>query len=115
MVNGKFSTEIILSSAVRTTSGNSNAVSVSFFRELVVHLNVTANSGTLPTLDIKFQDSIDAVNWVDVPSGAFTQITTTNGLRRLILPVVGHFIRAVYTLGGASPSYTFDLQISGKN
>lgn len=115
MLNGKSGKETVLASAARTTSGNSNAVEVADFRELVAFLNVTANSGTTPTLDVKFQDSQDGTNWVDVPSGAFAQITTTNGLRRLVLPVVGPFVRAVYTIAGTTPSYTFDVILTGKN
>ncbi len=115
MKNGKYDKETVLASAARTTSGNSNSVETQFFRELIAFLNVTVISGTTPTLDVKFQDSQNGTDWIDVPSGAFAQITTTTGLRRLVLPAVGPYVRAVYTIAGTTPSYTFDLVLTGKN
>jgi hypothetical protein len=65
-------------------------------------LNITAASGTSPPLDIKFQDSYDGTNWVDVASGAFAQKTTT-GISSLVLNNVRPYLRAVLDVGGHLP------------
>ena len=85
------------------------------YANCVAYLNVSAHSGTTPTLDVKFQDSPTgaAGSWVDVPSGAFTQVTTSNTSTRLALSNVGPYLQAVQTLGGTTPSYTYDLSVSG--
>jgi hypothetical protein len=96
------------------TSGKINAGN---YGTAVAYLNVSAHSGTTPTLDVKFQDSPSGVagSWVDVPSGAFTQVTTSNTSQRLVLTSVGPYLQAVQTLGGTTPSYTYDLSVSGVN
>ena len=76
---------------------------------------VTAQSGTAPTLDIKIQDSIDSgATWEDTGI-AFTQMTTVLGsfAVRSVLPLAP-MIRAVVTVGGTVPSYTFGLRAYGK-
>lgn len=98
-----------------TATQTSGTVNAGNYGNAVAHLAVSAHSGTSPTLDVKFQDSPDGVNWTDVPSGAFTQVTSANAVTRLALANVGPKLRAVQTLGGTTPSYTYDLWISGVN
>lgn len=77
--------------------------------------NVTASSGTTPTLDIKIQDSIDSgATWQDTGI-AFTQITTVLATTsvRTTTPLAP-MIRAVCTIGGTTPSYTFTVRAYGK-
>ncbi len=114
MKNDKYGKIEVLASAARTTSGNSNSVETQFFRNLLGILNVTAVSGTSPTLDVKFQESMDGTNWIDIPSAAFAQATAT-GLKRLEFSTLAPYIRAVYTIAGTTPSFTFDLVVSAKN
>lgn len=79
----------------------------------VAHLNITAISGTsTPTLTVKFQESVDQTNWIDVPSGAFSAATAT-GLSRLLLSNFGPYLRVVETISGTTPSFTHSLVISG--
>lgn len=101
--------------ATQTTPSAAPYIHSGNYSNAVAFLNVTAHSGTTPTLDVKFQDSPDGVIWTDVPSGAFTQVTTTNSATRLALSSVGPFLRVVQTLGGTTPSYTYDLKVSGIN
>src|SRR5947207_292321 len=82
-----------------TTSKNSTKINGGGYANCVAYLNVTAASGTSPTLDVKFQDSADGTTWYDVPSGAFTQKTAT-GSQRLALSNVGPYLRAVQAVGG---------------
>ncbi len=77
-------------------------------------LNITAATGTTPTLLVKFQDSGDGTNYVDVPSGAFTSQTAA-GINSLVLTNVGPYLRAVQTVGGTTPSFNYDLIVTGLN
>src|SRR6476646_2890850 len=77
-------------------------------------LNITTVSGTSPTLVVKFQDSADGTNWVDVASGVFSSQNAT-GINSLVLSNVGPYLRAVQTVGGTTPSFTFDLYVAGVN
>lgn len=88
-----------------TATTNSNIV-VTDGKDLVTHLHVTAASGTTPSMTVKFQDSGDGTNWVDIPSGAFTAATAA-GSQRLVLNNVGNLVRAVATITGTTPSFTF--------
>jgi len=93
-------------------------------------VNVTANSGTTPTLDMYLQGSYDGQTWIDLASSA--QWTTTNNAqifgftaqgaihsaaftttdatlaasttRTVVIPSL---LRLKWKLGGTTPSYTF--------
>lgn len=99
-------------------------------------INVTASSGTSPTLDVIWQTSTDGgTTWINVP-WRHTQITTTTtefvtfrlGLGigevgaegavastggTLIKPAVVDVLnmRLQYTIGGTSPSFTFTYDV----
>lgn len=85
-------------------------------------LDVTAASGTTPTLDVKIQrKDPTSGKYVDLPGGAFAQKTGTGtddltiypGIaetnNRSVSDVIGGIYRAVCTLGGTTPSFTFSL------
>lgn len=85
-------------------------------------LDITAASGTTPTLDIKLQRKDDkSGKYVDLPSAAFAQKTTTGTDDLVIYPgiaetsnrsvsdVITSRWRAVATLAGTTPSFTFTL------
>lgn len=110
---GQSESDTLLPSAARTASVNGDAVEVNDYSKIACYLNVTVVSGTSPTLDVKLQDSSDGVNWVDIPSGAFTQATAT-GVKRLVVSDVGRYVRAVATIGGTTPSFTFDVKAVGR-
>lgn len=100
-----------------TATQTSSKINGGGYFNAVAYLNVSAHSGTTPTLDVKFQDSPTGVagTFVDVPSGAFGQVTTSNTSTRLALTNVGPYLQAVQTVGGTTPSYTYDLTIAGVN
>lgn len=83
------------------------------YNSFVAFLNVSAHTGSGGTLDVKFQDSIDGTNFVDISSAAFTQVTTANGIQRLVVSNVGPKCRAVVVAAGTSPNFTFSLDVSG--
>ncbi len=111
-------TQQAFTSAARTASVNSDPVDVERFVELIALLEITANSGTGQTLDVKLQsaykDNPGANDWYDLPQGAFTQVTTTNGKQIKQFTNFGKKIRAVATIAGTSPSYTFEVILVGK-
>ncbi len=74
-----------------------------------MQLNVTAASGTTPTLDVVVEDSLDGANWNTV--GTFTQLTTTG---RQVINVTTPFadqIRVRWTIAGTTPSFTFAVDV----
>lgn len=95
-------------SAARTASGSAL---VSFSdtgnRALRAQLEVTAASGTTPTLDVVVEDSLDGTNWNAVAT--FAQRTTTG---REVLNVQTPFhgqMRVRWTIAGTTPSFTFSV------
>lgn len=113
MQQGDFGSATLVESAARTASFNSDAEAVQSYDRVWAYLDITAASGTSPTLDIIIQESVDGTTWYD--SGySFTQSTAT-GKQRLSMPAVGgYFIRASCTIAGTSPSFTFSVDVVGK-
>lgn len=112
---------IIVPSAARTTSGNSDD-----FTELseigsIFYLNITAASGTTPTLDLRLQARIAAGVYIDVPGASFSQKTTTGldslAIHPALTPVANRAVsqvlpttyRWVWTIAGTTPSFTFTI------
>lgn len=75
----------------------------------VAVLQVSAASGTTPTLDVKLQHSSDGTTWADLAT--FTQQTTVNGEYVTVASgtTVNRYLRALWTIGGTTPSFNFNL------
>lgn len=102
--------DIILPSAARTASGNSNNITVPADANLRVDINVTAASGTSPTLDGKLQHSPDGgTTWIDLV--AITQKTTTGTESKTASAPTSGLVRFNYTIGGTTPSFTFSVSL----
>lgn len=71
----------------------------------VAHLHVTAASGTDPTLDVKVQESPDGSSWADLVT--FDQADDVGGQRSTVDGSVARHLRAIWTVGGTDPSFTF--------
>lgn len=95
-----------------TATQTSGKVNAGGYSNAKAFLNISAVSGTTPTLVVQFQDSSDGVNWTNVTSGAFSSQNAT-GVNSLVLSNVGLYLRAVQTLGGTTPSFTYDLHVVG--
>lgn len=100
-------------SSAETATGQSVAVDLTEYDEAVLLLDVTAASGTSPTLDIKLQTSHDGDDWYDL-GDAFAQQTGVAKPDALKITNFGSNVRAVWTIGGTTPSFTFSLQLVGK-
>lgn len=98
----------LVASAARTTSGNSGALTGwGAVTTLRVQLNVTAASGTTPTLNVVVEDTVDGTNYTTV--GTFTQKTAAS---REVINITTPFtdtLRVSWTIAGTTPSFTFTV------
>lgn len=93
--------------AVASASGVSSYVGVGTRSSVRLSLDVTAMSGTTPTLNVTIETSRDLSVWRTV--GAFTQ-ATAGGTQTKVFPGCDQYLRASWTMGGtASPSFTFGI------
>lgn len=124
--------QTLLASAARTTSSDSGALTAyGSFRTAIIQLNVTAQSGTTPTLDVYIDSSVDGTNYINMVH--FTQIGAATGRRAIQLSdntagatadfdatadlaaatvrqgSWGSTLRIRWVLSGTSPSYTFSV------
>lgn len=96
----------LAASAARTSSANGSAVELGDRGTLRLLLDVTAATGTTPTLDAAVETSFDGVTWRSL--GAFTQKTAT-GTERKSFAGADRFVRVTWTIGGTTPSFTFSV------
>ncbi len=79
--------------------------------ELVLFLDITAHSGTSPTLDITVEWSMDDTKFaIPAVAQAFAQILEVDLAQVLVVPVLGSSYRLVYDIEGTTPSYTFTVR-----
>lgn len=98
----------LLASAARTVSGSSASVTdQGDEKTLRVQLNVTAASGTSPTLNAVVEDTLDGINWNTI--GTFAQRTGTGREVINITTPFSNEVRVSYTIGGTTPSFTFSV------
>lgn len=90
-----------------TASGSGNLINtraVDLNALLVV--NVTAASGTSPTLDVTVKG---VVNGAEITLGTFN--FTAAGVQTAVLNNAPRWIRVDYTVGGTTPSFTFNVDV----
>lgn len=108
--------EVVVASAARTTTGASAALPMSSGDELVVEIEVTARSGTTPTLDLTVEWSQDGgtdFGASEAAADAFTQVATGTSLpHRKVrkFSKKGDHYRIVWTIAGTTPSFTFEVR-----
>lgn len=75
-------------------------------------LNVVSVSGTSPTLDVTLQSDDNSGFSSPVSRATFTQATSTGGQWTSVAGVVSDdWWRVSYTVGGSSPSFTFQVLV----
>lgn len=100
-------TATVLASAARTTTGQSSAFSVGDGGTLAVLVDVTAVSGTSPSLTVNVEWSNDGATWFQGdPADSFTALTAA-GKKAKSFTVKGLNARLNYTISGTGPSFTF--------
>lgn len=98
---------VIQASAAKTATGQTPAFDEGSHDKLVVLLDVTAVSGTSPSMTVSVQWSHDNVTWFDAdPADQFTAITAV-GKKTKDFTVKGLYARLNYTITGTTPSFTF--------
>lgn len=103
----------VAASAARTSSGSALLGPVENFDEAHLILDVTAASGTAPTLDVAFQVSLDGgTTWLTHTS--FTQKTTTGNELKQVTNI-GILGRLSWTIAGTNPSFTFSIMAGLKS
>ena len=103
----------ILASAARTTSGTVDLGSLpGEAGELNVYLDVTAVSGTTPSMTMTYQSSPDGTTFYDNSAGA--AITATGRQLIKVSSNSGKYGRLSYTISGTTPSFTFSAVVETK-
>jgi hypothetical protein len=97
-------------SSAKTATGNSAAAQTNASgRNGYFIVNVSASSGTTPTLVVRvqIQDPVSST-WVDLP-GAATNSITGNGATLLAVTNLPRVYRLAWVIGGTTPSFTFSV------
>jgi hypothetical protein len=104
----------IAPSAARTASGNTADIDVGRFICGEICLDVTAVSGTNPTLDVYIEGK-------DQLSGKYKVLFSQTGINAAgtywftITTLAFKYIRARWVIGGTSPSFTFSIGMEAKS
>ena len=111
-------TVLYSASASYTTSGNSADLPVDDLLELAVDVNVTAKSGTSPTLVLSIErKGADGAYYQIWASSSITNTgkqSTSIGTGMTTAQSFGSLCRLVWTIGGTTPSWTLTASIIGK-
>lgn len=105
--------ELLVASAARTANGT--AVSGEDFgsiNRVRAQLDVTAVSGTTPSMTVVIESTLDGTNWDAL--GTFTAKTAVAREVITINPWIGRQLRARWTVSGTTPSFTFSVRIQGE-
>lgn len=97
-------------SAARTATASSELDhTVENFDEATLCVDVTAASGTSPTLAISYEISPDnGTTWFTHTTGA---TLTATGKQVIQLTALGRSSRVTATIGGTTPSFTFSVKL----
>jgi len=102
----------LLPAAARTTGGAGDGTSAAAeFREGNILLDITAASGTAPSLTVTVETSADGASWFTHTAFA---AKTAVGKDVLKLVNLGAFLRVSYAISGTAPSFTFSVVLDGK-
>jgi len=99
---------ILAPSVARTATGGGEIYDTGEAKEFVVTLDVSAASGTTPTLDVKLQHSAYDSVYQDL-STAFTQKTAVSKETK-VFTQFHRYVKATWTIGGTTPSFTFSIK-----
>lgn len=92
-------------SAAETASTTHTAAELGDKARLNLVLNVTAQAGTAPTLDITIEGSNDGTNWYTL--GTFAQKTGVATERKAF--VAARHVRSRSVVDGTTPSFTYSI------
>lgn len=98
----------VIPSAARTATFQT-ATFGSNFRNMQFGLEVTAASGTTPTLNIDVEHSVDGTVWHVV--GSFVEVTSAPDFEFLPQTAEADLWRLNCTIAGTTPSFTFVVRV----
>jgi len=104
----------ISDSSAKTSSGNSGDIDISHILHAAVCVDVTAASGTSPTLDLYLEGK-------DTLSGKYNtiwnpaQITGVTTVWKELTDLPYRYIRLRWVIGGTNPSFTFSCAAEVKS
>lgn len=103
--NKKFN--VIQASAAKTATFQTPSFDEGSHDKISVMLNVTAVSGTTPSMTVNVEWSHDNLTWFSAdPADVFTAITAA-ATKTKIFDVKGLYCRLNCTISGTTPSFTF--------
>jgi len=113
-MRGKSHTYTIIPSAARTASEAFDLNGLAGeWDEIVGYLDVTAKSGTTPTLDIDYETTVDGSVYFNNVS--FTQATTATTEKKTFVIPFGIDGRLNTVIGGSdTPTFTYSLTLECK-
>jgi hypothetical protein len=105
-------------SAAHTVSGNSGDLICDQYQELAVDVNVTAVTGTNPSMTLSIQrkgaDGVYYPIWTSsaITAPGVTSVSIGPGLAQAAS--IGDIVLLVWTITGTTPSFTFSASIIAK-
>lgn len=106
-------------SAAATSSNNSGDLAVDSFSELALDINITAVSGTTPTIQYIMERKGNDGNYYQIYASASINsnqaISTSLGAGMAQSVSFGTTARLRWIIGGTTPSFTFSVSIIGKS
>lgn len=91
-----------------TSTANGSAIDASGYGSIAFTVNVSASSGTTPTLDVILQQSDDgSTNWTDEYYA--DRFTATGSYKTVRMSLHARYYRYRYVIGGSTPSFTFTV------
>lgn len=105
----------MLPSSARTTNGNTSWFKVDDIQNLSFLIDITAITGTLPTMNISVEVANNRDGDRNFVLSAFAQMNAISSVPKECNGFSGSYVRLVYTFGGSStPGMTFSMDIIGK-
>lgn len=98
---------VLVPSAARTSSGSGAAYPMEARIAMRLQLDVTAASGSTPSLTVTVETSGDGSTWRS--AGAFGAKTAVSS-ERIALSNLDRFVRVSWAISGTTPSFTFSVQ-----
>lgn len=111
---GASSALTLFPTAARTATVNGTGVDArGAIGDALVLLDSAAGTGTSPTLVVRLQDSDDNAVWADIAGATFAQVAAVASAQSIRIngTAARRFIRAVATIGGTTPSFTFSVSL----
>ena len=115
LAGSQVSNVVEVAAAAYTTSGNSGVLGgYAPASTLIIQQSVTVITGTLPTLDMVVEDTLDGINWRSLGTTFAQVLTVTGTVYQVVTVPFTDRIRVRWTLGGTLPSYTMSVQVFAK-